>query len=150
MLTLSIIVLAIGTLLLILALRGRVVERGAFCHRCRFDLCGLDRQEPSLRCPECGRDLSGHKSTRATLRTRRPVLLACGAVLLFIGLASVGVSATNNTARVLAVMPDRVVLTLHSAGMDEAFTEITTNRLARFPPMSDRTWSRCVQVTVAV
>lgn len=149
MLTLSIIALVIGTLLLILALRGRVVERGAFCRKCRFNLAGLPAGQDEARCPECGADLARPNATRPTLRRRKPVLLVFAVMLLLSATTLLGIIASNNTARVMAALPDPAVLTMHDLGVDAAFTEIVTNRLAQPKPLSNETWDRLIADAIA-
>lgn len=149
MLTLSIVLLFIGMLVFILALRGRVVEGGVFCRRCRFDLAGLPTEPSASRCPECGADVAAPKATRPTLRRRRPIVLALGIVLLLSGLTLLGFVASNNTAKVMGVLPNRVVLTLHALGMDAAFTEIASNRLTQTKPLRDETWDELIADAIA-
>ena len=149
MLILSIVLLVIGMLVFILALRGRMVERGSFCRRCRFDLAGLPTEPPASKCPECGADIAVPRATRPDLRRRRPIVLTLGIVLLLSGLTLMGIVASNNTAKIMAPLPDRVVLTLHALGMDAAFTEIATNRLAQTKPLSDETWDELIADAIA-
>lgn len=140
-----IIILSLG--LLTIALRGRVVSRGSFCRKCRFDLQGLASDAPA--CPECGEDLSREHATRPTLRQKRRVVLVLGLMLLLAGLTLMSISVTNKTARVLAALPDRVVLTLHTLGMDAAYTEIATNRLTQTNPLNDDTWAKLIETALA-
>ncbi len=147
MLILSISIIAIGFLTMALGLRGRIVERGSFCRRCRFDLCGL--APDSANCPECGAVLAAPKSTRPTLRRRRPIVLTLGIVLLLGGATFMGFVVSNNISRVMGVLPDRVVLTLHDLGLDAAFTEIATNRLTRITPLRSQTWDELIADAVA-
>ena len=142
MLPIAIALLVLAALLLASAIRGRLVARGRFCRKCRFDLQGLT--DPDA-CPECGRELARPKSTRASLRRKRPVLLGLGLVLFFAGAALAAVGVTNNTARVFAALPDRAVLTLHGLGVDAAFTEIATNRLDRTPALPDPMWAGLIR-----
>ncbi|MFG0244810.1 MAG: hypothetical protein ACF8MF_02000 [Phycisphaerales bacterium JB052] len=135
-------------ILLVLGWRGRVVSRGVFCRKCRFDLAGIDRQGDQSKCPECGRDIADLKATRPVLRRKRPVVLVLALLLLLTGGSLLGIVASNNTARVLAAMPDRVVLTLHVLGMDAALTEIATNRLTQVPPMSDADWAGLIETAL--
>lgn len=138
MLPLALTLLALSLLLLVLAFRGRTTARGHFCRKCRFDLAGL-HQPPT--CPECGRDLAVPKATRPTLRRTNRPLLAVAAILLLTGVSLAAVHATNNTARLLAALPDRAIHILHNLGVDAALTEITTNRLMRTPPLSATIWA---------
>ncbi len=142
----------IGTALLLLslplfalALRGRIAARGRFCRKCKFDLAGLDTPPT---CPECGRDLTQPKATRPTLRRIRRPTLACAVVLLLLGGTLTTLFATNNTARLLAALPDRVVLALHNLGVDAAFTEIATNRLTGPRALDAAAWPRLIDAAL--
>ncbi|MBO6739488.1 MAG: hypothetical protein JJ916_06485 [Phycisphaerales bacterium] len=147
-LTVVLVVLAIG--LLIFGWRGRIVDRGVYCRRCRFDLDGIDRAKPDACCPECGSDITKPTSTRPTLRRKRWWTLVSGGLLMLAGVVLTGVLLTNNTARIMAVLPDRVVLSMHRMGFDSAFTEIATNRLVRLNnPLSDETWDDMVDDAIA-
>ncbi|MCC5822029.1 MAG: hypothetical protein LAT64_01945 [Phycisphaerales bacterium] len=138
MLPLALILFTLGLVLLAFALRGRVAARGRFCRKCRFDLQG--HGPDAAACPECGRELARPGSTRPVLRRSRPVVLTLGVLLFLAGTTLLAISATNNTARIFAALPDRVVLALHAVGVDAAFTEIATNRLDRTPALADRAW----------
>jgi len=135
-------------ILLVLGVRGRVVSRGVFCRKCRFDLAGIDRQGSQPKCPECGRDIADQRATRPVLRRKRPVVLVFGLLILLTGGSLLGIVASNNTARVLAAMPDPVVFTLHALGMDAAYTEIATNRLTQPAGLSDATWSKLIETAL--
>lgn len=145
MIYLSIGLVCTATLLIVIALRGRVVSRGVFCRKCRFDLAGIDLHGDQPKCPECGRDVADQRATRSVLRHKRPIVLTLGGLLLLTGGSLLSILGSNNTARVLAVMPDRVVLTMHDMGFESAFTEIATNRLTRIPPLSDDTWAELIE-----
>ncbi|MEX0876585.1 MAG: hypothetical protein WD114_03915 [Phycisphaerales bacterium] len=147
MLIIALALLLLGLALLLVALRGRIVDRGSFCRRCRFDLAGLAPDAPA--CPECGGDLAAPNASRPTLRRRRPIVLALGIVLLLSGGTLMGIIVSNNQARVMAVLPDRIVLTLHALGMDAAFTDIATSRLVRKPPLSDDAWDDLIANAIA-
>lgn len=140
--------LLLGLVLFILGLRGRVAQRGRFCRRCRFDLAGINLGAEQPKCPECGTDLTLDNATRPTLRRKRRVVLVLGLVLLLAGLTLMSISVTSKTARVLAVLPDRVVLALNDLGMDAAYTEIATNRLTKANSLSDNTWAKLIQTAL--
>ncbi len=147
-LTVVLVVLAIG--LLVLGWRGRIVDRGVYCRKCRFDLDGIDRAKPDACCPECGSDITKPTSTRPTLRRKRWGALVPGVLLMLAGVVLTGVLLTNNTARIMAVLPDRVVLSMHRMGFESAFTEIATNRLVRLNnPLSDETWDGLIADAIA-
>ncbi len=141
--------LALSLILLLLALRGRLTVRGLFCRRCKFDLAGLDPARDNPTCPECGRDLSQPKATRATLRRSSRAGVAVGVLMLLGGGVLTGISVTNNIPRIFAAMPDRVVLGLHALGVDAAFTEIATNRLSRTNPLPESTWRALIDDAAA-
>jgi hypothetical protein len=81
MLQIGLLLLVIAAALLILAVRGRVVARGVFCRRCRFDLTGLDRSPPEAACPECGGALARWRSTTPVLRSPRWSLVGASVIL---------------------------------------------------------------------
>jgi hypothetical protein len=141
--------LVLSLILLPLALRGRLTARGLFCRRCKFDLQGLDPARPDPTCPECGRDLAQPKSTKPTLRRAHRPALAAASILLLAGITLTAITATNNTNRILAALPDRVVLTLHALGVEAAFTEIATNRLTRIPPLDEAAWRDLIEAALA-
>jgi hypothetical protein len=141
--------LVLSLILLPLALRGRLTARGLFCRRCKFDLQGLDPARTHPTCPECGRDLTQPKSTRPTLRRAHRPALAAALILLLAGITLTTITATNNTARILAAMPDAVIFGLHRLGFDPAFAEITDNRLVRIPSLEERTWTRLIDEAMA-
>jgi hypothetical protein len=147
MLAISLSLLGVGAVLLLLAWRGRITARGRFCRRCRFDLAGLT--DPPA-CPECGRDLAAPRAARPTLRRPSRAGLVLAGLLLLAGASGVVISATNNTARLLAALPDPAILPLHAIGLDAAFTEIATNRLARVEPLPDRVWERLIADALAL
>jgi len=148
MIVFGIALIVFGLVTFLLAMRGRVVARGAFCKKCRFDLAGLDLGAEQPRCPECGRDLTLDNATRPILRQKRRVVLVLGLVLLLPGLTLMSISVTSKTASVLAALPDRVVLALRDLGMDAAYTEIATNRLTQNKPLSDDTWAKLIQTAL--
>lgn len=147
MLPIGLILLLLALATGVLALRGRVVARGRFCRRCRFDLAGLT--DPAT-CPECGRDLARPGSVRPRLRRASRLGLALAAVLLVAGISVTAVAATDNTARLFAALPDRVVLTLHALGADAAFTEIVTNRLMPPDRLPDAVWEALIEEALAL
>ncbi len=67
--------------LLAWALRGRR-PRGQRCPRCTYDLSDLDRDNPTGRCPECGRTVKGPKDWRRRRRRWRTAAAAVFALLL--------------------------------------------------------------------
>lgn len=142
----AIVLLIMAIILLAFGIRGRVIQHGAFCNECRFDLQGLGSDAHA--CPECGSDMRAIAATRPTLRQRRPVVLTVGVLLLLSGLVLTGIVASNNTSRVMAVLPTSVVFTLHDLGVDAAFTEIATNRLTSISPLSDQAWDELIDAAL--
>lgn len=70
----------LGTVLLVLGLRGRRVNYHPICRKCKFDLVGL--WPGKERCPECGRALASARAIRRGARRRRPGLIILGAAIL--------------------------------------------------------------------
>ena len=144
MLTIAIVSLALAAVLLAYALRGRVVARGRFCRKCRFDLEGLD--QPT--CPECGRDLAGPKPTRSTLRRIRRLPLAAAVILQIAGIGLLLVQAPGIGARIVAGLPDAAVVRLAGHRLDAAVDELAA-RATRTPPMADPVTARAVELALA-
>lgn len=143
MLATGLAILLIGVILLVIALRGRVVARGRFCRGCRFDLAGLD-PDATPACPECGRSVETPRSTRPLLRrASRPGLLV-SVVLLLTGVGLTAAGAAGSGPRLMAALPDSAVLLLHQAGLDAGLTEVAT-RSARTPPFRDPAWPRLIE-----
>ena len=149
MLILSLSLLFLSIALLTWGIWGRVAARGVYCRACRFDLEGIDRTQEDVRCPECGKDISSELATRSTLRKRKWGMLVAGILFFMLAGTLLGIAASNNTARVMAALPDRVVLTMHRIGFDAAFTEIATNRLVRKEPLSDEAWDDLIEAAMA-
>lgn len=126
-------------LLLVFALRGRIVERGVFCRRCKFNLAGIERTAPGARCPECGRMISKGRPPRRLLRVRSKVVGSLAGLLLLIAIVLAGVSLSGNTPEVFKHMPDRIVVYSAIWGSDPALDELLT-RSGRTPSISDGLW----------
>jgi hypothetical protein len=92
------LLLMMGALALLAALRGRRIDDHPLCRHCRFDLVGIHGREP--RCPECGSDLGGRRPVRWGNRRRRGKLFVTGAVLLAAGLAPMAILASGRAAGV--------------------------------------------------
>jgi hypothetical protein len=124
MLWLGLTLVALAAVLLALALRGRVVARGRFCRKCRFDLAGLDPDRPDVVCPECGRPLAVPGSTRQALRRpRRSASLAAGLFLLL----AIPVLLTQSPAVrawLLPRLPDAAIARFERLDLEGADDEI--------------------------
>ncbi len=90
---------AAGLALLLLGVRGRLVNTHPVCRACRFDLVGLWSAERPGVCPECGGDLSPQRAVRFGQRRRRRLFIAAGLLLFLIGavpLTAAGVAAARS------------------------------------------------------
>jgi hypothetical protein len=90
-------VISLGVWLVASGVRGRRVDQHPLCGRCRFDLVGTVKNVAAvpagMKCPECGRDLSGVRAIRIGNRAKRPGRIAGGAGLLLLVLGGAGVGA---------------------------------------------------------
>ncbi len=114
----------LALLILPFAWRGRVIARGQFCRKCKFDLAGLDIEHHESKCPECGGGVESDSSRRVLLRKSSAAGLVLGMVLLVSGAGSLGIGTTGKTSVLLGVLPDNAVFWLHDLGVDEALDEI--------------------------
>src|SRR3954452_2479620 len=69
----------IGIVLTWIGWRGRAIDNHPICRKCGFDLFGLDQ---SMRCPECGAELSADAIRLGHRAVRRFMLTAGGLCLL--------------------------------------------------------------------
>lgn len=129
------VLLIAAAALLALSIRGRVVARGRFCRRCRFDLAGLTH--PGA-CPECGADLGARGSTITRIRRLSRPLLALS-LLLFAGAGVVAFSSVTGAIAAISKATDAQVLLLQRLGVSEALTEAAA-RTTRAVPLSDQHW----------
>lgn len=125
------IILSIGTCILAMAilavaLRGRIIQRGTFCRKCRFDLCGLDLGDQAMKCPECGSPVADTAQRRATLRARSKPLLAVAVLLLLLGTSGLYVSVFVDSNILYSYLPDRAVIALAQQGNSVALDEVVT------------------------
>lgn len=136
MIALGIVLFVLGLSLFLIAWRGRVVARGQFCRKCKFDLAGLDIDSSAAKCPECGCEIHQESARRKLLRRRSRLGLAAAALLLIGSITTLGVWSSGNASVILGVMPDSIVLQLTDIGMDAALDELVI-RVSRVPnPMT--------------
>jgi hypothetical protein len=78
----AVLILAViaGLVLLLVGLRGRVIDDHPLCRRCGFDLTG--KPQDSDRCAECGTDVTTPQAVRIGHRQRRSRPLWAGVALL--------------------------------------------------------------------
>ncbi|MGV6814741.1 MAG: hypothetical protein ACWA5W_07025, partial [Phycisphaerales bacterium] len=112
MIVFGIILGAVGFILLIIALRGRVTHRGQFCKNCKFDLAGLKLESADAKCPECGSGIHDESARRSQLRRVSRIGVVISAIVLLVGTSGVIAGATGKTGSIIAAMPDPVVLWL--------------------------------------
>lgn len=146
MLATGLAMLLLGSILLAIPLRGRIVARGRFCRKCRFDLEG--HSSDAAACPECGRDLTGPKPTRVTLRRVRPLPLVAAGLLLFVGLGLLLIQTPGAGARIIAGLPDAQVVRLAAIGVDAGVDELAS-RATRMPPMASPDLARAMELALA-
>lgn len=149
MIIIGIALCMVGLIVLIFSWRGRVVARGEFCKKCRFDLAGLELDVSDSKCPECGSVVHVQTSRRRSLRRRSRVGLMLAVMLIVGGLSMLGVWASGNASVIMGKMPDSVVLTLTDMGMDAAIDELVL-RVSRVPnPMSPAQIDKSIEMGLA-
>lgn len=143
------ILVFLASMLFVLAWRGRVVARGRFCKKCKFDLAGLDLGSADARCPECGRVVHDASARRVLLRrpSRVGIGITAGLVVLSVGLIWFGVSGKGGM--LLGVLPDSTVFWLNDLGVDEAHDEIVVRVSRVDEPMEDVFLSRAIEGALA-
>tara|TARA_R110002111_G_scaffold153816_1_gene220742 strand:+ start:621 stop:1493 length:873 start_codon:yes stop_codon:yes gene_type:complete len=145
----GIAVVLLSLLVLVLAWHGRVIARGQFCRKCKFDLAGLDLESSDSKCPECGCEIHNDTARRTRLRQKSFGGIVSSGFLLCIGIGTLGLNAAGQTRAIIAVMPDTVVLLLTDLGVDEALDELHT-RTSRVPStMSEKTWDHAIKAGLA-
>lgn len=148
MLIVSLILIPIGLVLLVLAMRGRVVARGTFCRACGFDLHGLGSDQESSKCPECGRAVGQPGTTRAIRRSKSRRLTVVSIVLLLIGVGLSAVHFSGNASSFYAAMPHRVVLSASKWGDDTAIDELIV-RLGPKKQTPEWVWEDAIGLAMA-
>jgi len=143
------ILVFLASMLFVLAWRGRVIARGQFCKKCRFDLAGLAIGEPGAKCPECGRVVHDVSARRVMLRRpwRVGVVVAIAMVVVSVGLIGFGVSGKSGL--LLGLLPDSAVFWVHDLGVDEALDEIVVRVSRVDEPMDDVYLSRAIEGALA-
>ena len=100
------VMLAIGLVLFVLGMRGRLVHTRPTCARCRFDLSGvLNADFPGTEaiCPECGSKLIRSRDLRLGHRKRRHVYIGFGVLLVLVSTTFVaGLFASRLQASTIA------------------------------------------------
>lgn len=140
--------LALAVVLFFVGLRGRVVARGVFCRRCRFDLAGIDRDRANARCPECGHRIGEGGQPRTVLRRRRRGLLAAAVVLQLVGVAGLWAGASGKTATLMGVLSDGAIVWLTERGVDEALDELARRAGDTISPMPDAMLARAIELAL--
>jgi len=149
MIIFSIVLVVLGFVIFLLAMRGRVVVRGAFCKKCRFDLAGLEIETDGAKCPECGRGVGDRADRRVVLRRKSRWGLGLASILLLGGVGTLGFWASGNASVILKPMPDWAVVGLTEMGMDAALDELVV-RVSRVPnPMSGSQMSKAIEAGLA-
>ena len=121
----------LGAVLLVLGLRGRLLDDHPVCAKCRFDLHGLDLERTTASCPECATRISD-RSPRTGNRKRQPPLILFGSLLLFVAAALLGKHAfiLSGLLRPYQLTPTTLLLTQfasdvrHGDADEAAFEEV--------------------------
>ncbi len=137
------VLVLISVVLIVLAWRGRVIERGVFCRACSFNLAGLPEASES-KCPECGNSIQGDANRRSTLRSKSVAGVLRGLVLLVAGGGLIGVGSSGMKSAFYAKLPDSIIVPLVTLGSDDALEELIP-RLTRPQMMSDQYWDRIIK-----
>ena len=148
------IIIGIGILLFsfpifVIAWRGRIIARGEFCRKCRFDLAGLDIDSADAKCPECGSEVHDSAHRRGIIRKKSMLGFGIAALLLIVGGGVIGVGASGKTGAVLASMPDSIILRLTDWGIDEALDELVTRSTIVPTAMSANSWDHVIESGLA-
>ncbi len=140
MFILGLALITIALILLPSAWRGRIVGRGQFCRKCKFDLTGSPIDTQGNKCPECGQPIHTQSSRRTTLRRSSRFGLIASLVLLLAGISSMIIGISGNTAIIYARLPDTAIVHLSTLNSEGALDELV-NRITRTPPLSDAHWN---------
>ncbi len=141
----AMVLLAVG--LLVLGVRGRVIARGEFCRKCRFDLAGTPTGAGRT-CPECGQPIEDSGSTRPVLRRMSRGGVVAATVVLLLGSLLVASALGVRNVLLLALLPDGTVVMLAERDVDEAIGELAVRSL-RSTPMSAELWKRAIDLALA-
>ncbi|HYE60457.1 MAG TPA: hypothetical protein VD997_00550 [Phycisphaerales bacterium] len=82
-------VMLLGTLLIVLGVRGKRLNDHPTCRWCGFDLENI--YPANVTCPECGAGLKREKAVRIGQRRKRPVFILSGVLFVLMPLAPIGV-----------------------------------------------------------
>ena len=130
MIILGIIISFISLCAFILSMRGRIVARGQFCRKCKFDLAGLPIELPETKCPECGREIHNPARRRSKLRKKSKLGFGIAVFMFFSGFGLLGIGITGQTSVFMPAMSDGMVLQLTNWGLDEALDELVVRTSA--------------------
>lgn len=145
MLVAAIFLAVIGVFVLAYAVHGRVVARGRFCRRCRFDLAGLNLVST---CPECGREVQKDGSTRTSLRRMRRIALCVAVLVLVLSATCFAFASPNISGRVVASLPEGPLIRLARLGFDGPLSELA-DRTGGIAPISARGWNLAIDAALA-
>lgn len=145
----SILIVFLASFLFVLAWRGRVVDRGVFCKKCRFDLAGLDLGMPEAKCPECGCGIHHEAGRRALLRQKSRFGLTIVAAMLLVSVGLIGFGISGKGGMILGMLPDSTVFWLNDLGVDEALDEVVVRVSRPDEPMADEFLIRAIADALA-
>lgn len=149
MIIIGIVLFILGFGVFIIAWRGRIVARGAFCNACRFDLAGLDLKSPSAQCPECGCSIHQESARRPLLRGRSRLGLVVAIILMLAGSGAIWAGAAGKSGAIITAMPDGMVIWLTDRGVDKALDELVV-RASQVPnSMSVQVWDHAIEAGLA-
>jgi len=144
MIIIGIVLLILGSLVFVFAWRGRIVARGQFCRRCKFDLAGLDIDSTESKCPECGSEVQNESRRKGVRRERSMLGVIAASVLLFGGVSLLGVGASGAGNIVLRHLPDTTVFWLNDLGVDEALDELVIRVSRSSNPIAQELHTRAI------
>lgn len=148
MVLIGILCIGIALLLALISWRGRIVERGSFCRKCKFDLQGLETEHHS-KCPECGNLIHQQTSRRTTLRRKSKPGMITALVLLLASFAAIGIGIWGNPGKIYANLPDPLVIQGVKWGSSTALDE-ASSRLVLSPSFAKQYHNDLLNYALAV